>query len=326
MLKVLFYPTPTHPHLDILHEHLDDGIEILYTDEIPDPADYQVLVKAFPERTDLEASEALQCVIVPYAGPVAEVQDLMRQYSELSLHNLPYNTAPTAEVGLALMFGAVKFMIRADSNLRRNDWTLRYSDRPQLMLEGQTATVLGYGRIGKHMAPVLKALGMRVLAVRRSVQPEDAEDPYAEVHAIAELHDVLPQTDVLIITLPGTPETDNLIGAKELALLPKDAVLVNVGRGTVVEETPLYEALRSGHLAGAGLDVWYNYPRTVEARTNMPPSQHPFHEMDNVVMSPHRGGWLGDIEGGRMRMLAEMLNTFAGGKPMPNRINLELGY
>lgn len=326
MLQVLFYPTPTHPHLDILHQHLDDGIQILYTDELPDPANYQVLIKAFPQRADLEASDALQCVIVPYAGPVAEVQELMRQFPEITLHNLPYNTAPTAEVGLALMLGAVKFVIRADSNLRRNDWTLRYSDRPQLMLAGQTAMLLGYGRIGKYMAPVLGALGMRVLAVRRSVRSEDADDPHAEVHAIHELHDLLPQANVLLVTLPGTPETEGLIGEEELALLPKDAVLVNVGRGAVVQETPLYQALRSGHLAGAGLDVWYNYPRTLEARTDTPPSQHPFHEMDNVVMSPHRGGWLGDIEGGRMKMLAEMLNTFAAGEPMPNRINLELGY
>lgn len=326
MLKVYFYPTPTPPHLDILQAHLHDGIDVIYSEEIPNPPDYDVLIKAFPTQADLEASPNLRHVIVPYAGPVAEVQDLLRQHPHLSLHNLPYNTAPTAEMGLALMFAAAKFIIPADRKLRQNDWTIRYSDRPQLVLQGQTALILGYGRIGRHMAPVLRALGMRVLAVRRTLGPGDEQDPHSEVHTTEQLHELLPLANVLLVTLPETPETRGLVGAAELALLPQDAVLVNVGRGAVVEETPLYEALQNGRLAGAGLDVWYNYPRTLEARTHTPPSQHPFHELENVVMSPHRAGWLGDIEGGRMRMLADMLNVTASGAPMPNKINLTLGY
>jgi len=326
MLNVLFFPTPTPPHLDILQAELHDNVELIYSAELPDPPDYEILIKAFPERADLTASPHLRAVIVPYTGPVAATRELMRQFPHIALHNLPYNTAATAETALALLLGAAKFVVKADRNLRQHDWTLRYSDRPQLLLESQTALIVGYGKIGRYLAPILQALNMQVLGVRRTLQPADRDDPHAEIHAIDALHKLLPRANYLILALPDTEETRSLIGAEELALLPPDAMLVNVGRGTSLDETALYEALQSGQLAGAGLDAWYNYPRMVEERTHTPPSQYPFHKLDNVVMSPHRAGWLGDIEGGRMHMLAEMLNTAASGQPMPNRVNVERGY
>ena len=86
---------------------------------------------------------------------------------------------------------------------------------------------------------------MEVLGVRRSLRPEDEVDPFAEVHANERLHDLLPRADILLITLPDTPETRGLIGAPELELLPEGSVLVNVGRATVVDEEALYTALKS---------------------------------------------------------------------------------
>jgi phosphoglycerate dehydrogenase-like enzyme len=164
---------------------------------------------------------------------------------------------------------------------------------------------------------------MTVLAARRQrLEQDDA----AEVHPISDLPQLLPRSHVLIITAPLTPETNGLIGAKELALLPRGAVLVNVGRGTIVDEAALYQALQSGQLAAAGLDVWYNYPRDEAAQTNTPPSQYPFHELDNVIMSPHRGGDEIGIESARMQELAQLLNAAARGEEMPNRVNREAGY
>lgn len=233
---------------------------------------------------------------------------------------------PTAETALALMLAAAKSVAQGDRNLRRGDWTLRYSERPQLLLQGRTVLILGYGRIGRHMAPVCKALGMKVIGVRRSLKPEDADDAYATVEAISVLPELLPNTDVLLIALPETPETKGLIGKGELERLPAHALLVNVGRGAVVDKAALYEALRDGTLAAAGIDVWYRYPKDEAARTNTLPSRYPFHELDNVTLSPHRAGWLGREDGSRMVYLADMLNAAARGDPLPNRIRLELGY
>ena len=144
-------------------------------------------------------------------------------------------------------------------------------------------------------------------------------------HALPQL---LPEADVLMVCVQSTAETRQLIGAAELALLPDRAVVVNVGRGEVLEERALYEALRSGRLHGAGIDVWYSYPRSYDETSRTPPSSMPFGELDSVVLSPHRGGGIGilDTELLRMRHLAEMLRVAALGKPMPNAWNFDKGY
>jgi phosphoglycerate dehydrogenase-like enzyme len=103
-------------------------------------------------------------------------------------------------------------------------------------------------------------------------------------------------------------------------------VLVNVARGPIVDEAALYHALCEGSLFAAALDVWYNYPTDEAARSCTPPSTYPFHELDNVVMSPHRAGGSTETELLRIKHLAELLNAAACGEPMPNRVDLQLGY
>jgi phosphoglycerate dehydrogenase-like enzyme len=214
-----------------------------------------------------------------------------------------------------------------DRSLRHHDWTPRYRPNPSLLLEGNTALVLGYGAIGRKVAQLCLGLGLEVLAVRRRLEagaPRPANG--IRLAPIADLHRLLPRADALLICLPHTPETDGLIAAGELALLPPTAILVNVGRGPIVDEAALYHALRRGELYAAGLDVWYNYPPDEQARPHTPPSHLPFHELDNVVMSPHRAGGSTGTERLRMIHLARLLNAAARGEPMPNRVDLQAGY
>jgi len=147
-----------------------------------------------------------------------------------------------------------------------------------------------------------------------------------EVHTSEHLHQLLPQANVLMVTLPLTEETRGIIGQDELKLLPPDAIVVNVGRGPVIDQEALYFTLKEGALHSAGIDVWYNYPLDPESRGNTPPADFPFHELDNVVMSPHRGGGAKDVEILRMSHLAQLLNAAAKGKPLPNQVDLSLGY
>ncbi len=149
---------------------------------------------------------------------------------------------------------------------------------------------------------------MDVLATKRSVT-RVTTDPFAEIHPPSALSDLLPRTHALIICLPLTPETEGLIGKAELAALQPNAILVNVGRGPVVDEHALYDALVDGTLHGAGLDVWFNYPPDEAARAHTPAANVPLHELDNIVMSPHRAGLTRDTDRLRMTHLAELLNT-----------------
>ena len=117
-----------------------------------------------------------------------------------------------------------------------------------------------------------------------------------------------------------------MLDARRLALLPEGAVLVNVARGPVISEEALYEALRSGHLHSAGIDVWYRYPTRDGDPKSTPPSDFAFGDLENVVMSPHRGGWLHEVEAHRMRHLAALLAALARGEEPSHRVDVAAGY
>jgi len=164
---------------------------------------------------------------------------------------------------------------------------------------------------------------MQVIGVKRRLN--DGEDSETELFSIERLPELLPRADFLFVALPLSPATEGIIGAAELALLPNGATVVNIARGPVVNEAALFEALRSGRIR-AGLDVWYTYPESEDARTATAPSGYPFHELDNVVMTPHMAG---HDAGGEQRQIAElaaMLNAAASGKPLPNRVDPRRGY
>jgi phosphoglycerate dehydrogenase-like enzyme len=323
-MKVHIQHPPIENALSFLQENLDPRIELTLGREIPDPADYHVLVAGRPTREFVAASPKLEVLIIPWAGLPTITRDLMLEFPRIAVHNLHHNAAPTAETALALLFAAAKFVLPYDQALRKHDWTMRYEPNPSMLLNGKTALVLGYGAIGQYIGKVLQAMEMRILGVRR--HPTKETDDVAEIFGLDALPQLLPQADIVMISLPLTPETENLIGERELALLPRGTVLVNVGRGPIVDAAALYNALKEGHLKGAGIDVWYNYPPDPAARTHTPPADYAFHELENVVMSPHRGGGSEDSNTLRMRHLAELLNAAARGEGLPNRVDLESGY
>ena len=327
-LHVHLTRSPGEPFLTQLNSQLDPGIALTLGPDLPQPARFQVLVDGSPTREKLAASPHLQALVIPWAGLPEAARELLPDFPAVSVHNLHHNAAQTAEMALALMLSAARRIVPADRQLRLGDWTIRYEPPPVLILEGKTALILGYGTIGQHVARVCQALGMRILAVRRHPAAPVPAGIEASVYPLVALHRLLPQADVLVITLPLTAETEGLVGLEELALLPPHGLLVNVGRGAVVDEAALYRALESGRLGAAGLDVWYRYPESRESRTHTFPSRFPFHELDNVVMSPHRGGAFGSAytEEARMDHLARLLNAAARGDPIPNRIDLAQGY
>lgn len=325
MTLTIYFPKSASPlPLEKLATLLPPDVALIPAADAP-PPDCDILVHGFPEREWLEACPALRAVIVPFAGVPAATQALLRDFPQIDLHNLHYNDTPTAEFAVALMMAAAKLIVPFDQALRRGDWSARYVETPTEILAGKTAVILGYGMIGRRIAPVCQALGMHVIGVRRR-QPEGAEARGVEVRSIDALHELLPRADVLHCVLPGTPHTAGLIGARELALLPAHAIVVNVGRGEVIDEEALFDALRDRRIRAAGIDVWYNYPHTAEERTATPPSRFPFHTLDNLVLSPHRAGWLSAAEDNRLTMLAELLNAAAAGQPMPSKVDKVLGY
>lgn len=161
--------------------------------------------------------------------------------------------------------------------------------RPALVsLEATTVVLLGFGAISQQIARLLKPFGPRVIAVARTARDHpDVE----KVIAVEALDSILGEAGALVAALPGEPSTTQLIDARRLALLPPRAVVVNVGRGETIDEAALAAALRSGHVAGAGLDVFEREPL---------PSDSPLWDLDNVIVSPHVAGM------GRSRLFARL--------------------
>ena len=305
--------------------HLAPGIELTFGAEPPAGADYTVLVAGRPTPELLSTSDRLRIVIIPFAGLARKVRDLLLAHPALQVHNLHHNAAATAELAIGLLLAAAKRIVPMDRALRLGDWRPRFDPQVALALAGKTALVLGYGEIGKRVAQGCLGLGMAVIAIRRQATPGE-QDGSVAVHAASALPTLLPSADALVISLPLTPATEGMIGARELALLPPRAVLVNVGRGPIVDEAALYQALASGRLYAAGLDVWYRYPEDDASRVSTLPAHQPFHELDEVVLSPHRGGDNLETEERWPEALAALLNAAARGELLPNQVDLTAGY
>lgn len=309
--------------VDNLRSHLADNINLTAGKELPSPAEYHILVAGRPEKAHLTASDNLHSVIIPWAGLPESTRDLLLNFPNLSVYNLHYNAVPTAELAVTLMMAAVKEVLPQDTALRAGDWRPRYDDDNLPTLHGRTALILGYGAIGRKIATICRGLGMTLVATRRSIKRPKKH--VATVYPTSSLHELLPKADVVFITVPLTAETSGMIGAAELALLQDGATVVNVARGKIIDEDALYEELKTGRIK-AGLDVWYQYPDSEEARESTMPSSRPFHELDNVVMTPHIGGNASDSEALRVQKLAELLNAAAAGREIPNRVDPYRGY
>lgn len=274
-----------------------------------------VLVAGRPSSEDLARAEAL---VIPYTGLPQTTRELLLERPELPVYNLHHNAAPTAELALTLLLAAAKRIVPIDRRFRAGSAADRGDRSQALRLAGRRALVVGYGAIGRRIAQGCRALGLEVEVLARRARREGE----LQVHGADELAALLPQSDVLLIALPGTPETEGLVGSAELAALPPDAILVNVARGAIVDQGALYEALRSQRLFGAGLDVWWQ-----PVGGDHPfPAEQPFTELENVVLSPHRAGHVREDNEARANHLIELLSALGEGREPETRVDVDAGY
>jgi phosphoglycerate dehydrogenase-like enzyme len=158
---------------------------------------------------------------------------------------------------------------------------------------------------------------VETIAVTRSPSPERAEAAGLRwLGSLDELDRLLDAADVAVVCVPVGERTRGLVGARELALLGPDSYLVNVARGRVVDEEALYDALRERRIAGAALDVWWTYP--AEGSVRSAPSRFPFHELDNVVMTPHVSGRSVGSARARTELVVAQLERLSTGTPLEN--------
>ena len=320
MILTVWYPGPRDSSVFADLAHALDPYAVLTQDE-PDACD--ILIEGRPKEEQLNRVREGGAVIVPFAGVPPATAELLKTRKDLTLHNLHHNAPETAETAIALLLAASRRIVTADQALRKGDWTPRYTPEECVRLEGMKAVVLGMGNIGTRVAKVLSALRVEVIGIRR--------------RGTENLLEALCNANILIITLPQTKETEGMITRKEMEMLKPPRLLVNVARAQIVNEKDLYDALKNNILHAAGQDVWYRYPKHPEGIVpgyfEMPeeakhtfPSEYPFHELDNLVMSPHRGGSSAYAEIARIEHLAKLIEARATTDQMPNKVDLDAGY
>jgi phosphoglycerate dehydrogenase-like enzyme len=213
-------------------------------------------------------------------------------------------------------------IVEAEQSFRGGSWRMgpRMKAPVHDEIGGKTVGILGVGRIGRTVARLSRAFGMRVLGCNRTIRDEpDIE----RVHPLSELHAFLAQCDFVALCAALAPETMGLIGAAEFAAMRPTAVLINVGRGETIDEDALYDALRQRRIGGAVIDTWYRYPTSDQP--DVRPSRHPFHELPNLVMTPHCSAWTHGLLDRRVTEIAANLNRFARGEPPRNVIHRTAG-
>ena len=189
---------------------------------------------------------------------------------------------------------------------------------PMRSICGSTITVLGTGDIGTNFARRAKALGAKaVYGVRRT---KKAGDPsFDAIYGMDALDTILPETDILVMALPGTPETAGTLSRERIALLPTHAIVVNVGRGSAIDQDALIDALNEGRLAGAALDVMVPEPL---------PADHPLWDARNILITPHISGnmSLGITRDLDVDLFCRDLENYAAGRPLQQLVDRKLGY
>jgi phosphoglycerate dehydrogenase-like enzyme len=214
--------------------------------------------------------------------------------------------AHTAIAGLLMLARGLPRWLDAQ---RRRAWEPQRGSTAPRDLDGQTMLILGLGHIGREIARLGQALGLRVIGVRRS--PRSPADPVDELHPPAVLAALLPRADWLVIACPLTADTRHLVNADRLAQLPRHACVINVSRGAVIDEPALIAALTGQRLAGAYLDVFETEPL---------PADSPLWELPNVIVTPHDSVASAGNDKRINRIFIDNLKRWVRGEPLVNEV------
>ena len=211
---------------------------------------------------------------------------------------------------------------QADRDLRQQRWTY-WAGRPTALrseLGSQTLGLVGFGHIAQTVAQRAKAMGMRVHVANRSPITHAVVD---QSWMLDDLHNFMGSCDAVVVSLPLTENTQGLIDAAAIGAMRSDAVLMNVGRGAVIDEKALYEALKARQIGGAVIDTWYQYPSPTQSECA--PSQFDFASLNNVLMTPHMSGWTEGTVRRRQQTLADNIARLGRGDALINVLRGPVG-
>jgi phosphoglycerate dehydrogenase-like enzyme len=309
----------SHIWREELRASLDPDVDYVTADPDDEGAvaaaigDAEILVTTKFDAAMAGRARKLKLLVCPSAG--TESIERAQLPPGVDVVNGQGHEIPIAEYVSGTLVALRQKLLQADKALRDGRWEYGFLGPGGFVGElwGSRLGLVGFGRIGKEIVPRANAFGMTVAAL--TMHPQKVTVSLAGLTRVGDLKnadevdELFRQSDAIVLCCELSDMTRGLVDARRLRLLPPNALIVNISRGPVADEEALYEALRDGTIAGAALDVWYDYPQARGERTF--PSRFPFSELDNVIMTPHSSGWTeGHWRRKRARM-ADVINTFA---------------
>jgi phosphoglycerate dehydrogenase-like enzyme len=278
-----------------------DGADVLYQWHSFSPA----------LKENWAAASSLKWVHVTAAGVSQLLFDGLIQSNVVYTNSRGVLSRAIAEFAL----GFILDMAKDSQGSFRLQQEQRWQHRITRKIQGQRVLVVGTGSIGREIARLFRAVGLQVSGAGRTSRPGDAD--FDQIHSSQELADVAGDSDYLVLAAPLTTDTKGLVGAEVLAAMKPTARLINVGRGELVDTAALTEALTTGSIAGAALDVVHPEPL---------PAGHPLWSMENVIITPHMSGDTEDYLDDLGKLFVDNLKRFCNGEPLGNVVDKALGF
>lgn len=221
------------------------------------------------------------------------------------------HAGPVSEFAMGMILYLSKQFSGCEKFKINQEWTQWKLARKTIQLKGKTVGIIGFGQIGKAIAKKAKAFDMHVIATKRLQKKVETKKFVDELIPFSELKHLLKNSDYVIVACPLTPLTQGMIGGKELAKMKSTAIIINIARGSIIDELALIHALKSKKITGAGLDVFKNEPLE---------KSNPLFDMDNVFLSPHISGNFPEYQEDVIVQFAKNLDRYFTGKALKNRV------
>jgi phosphoglycerate dehydrogenase-like enzyme len=299
------------PQMRVTHLPSFDGLEC-------ELADTDIFMGLSLKAGQLSVAPKLQWIQAVSAGVAQFMYPELRERGVILTNASSVHCVPIAQHILGMIVGLARRFPDCLRYQRERIWALNELWTAPVKpreLRGQVLLFIGFGAIGRETARLVRPLEMRVWAVTHSGRSDS--DMAERVLQTPQLHDALPQADFVVVAAPATPETRNMLGEREFALMKPSAYLINVARGTLLDEPALISALERNVIAGAALDVTVKEP--------LPP-ESPLWKMNNVVITPHVSGATESTWEREEELMAENLTRWFAGRELLNRVDLTRGY
>jgi phosphoglycerate dehydrogenase-like enzyme len=330
-IKVFFDWTVENELKNYLRQGLKGtDADILFKDEVHGNEidgiipEIKVLVCWRPCQKMLDKAEELSVIINPGAG-VQHLKPLSQFFNErnITVVNGHGNSYFTAQHGVALLLSLMNRVIPHHHAMKDGKWRLGDEFFSSLPLRDRRIGLLGYGHVNRKVHKFLSGFDVFFSVLRRK-SGEEVQN--AKTYTLDQKEGFFRENDIIIIAVPLTDATKGFVGEQELKLLGKDGLLVNIGRGEIVVEEDLYNALNKRDISGAAVDVWYNYSPDEKNSGRKFPFSYPFNELDNIILSPHRAASpFSDLQ--RWDEVIENIARISNGrKDLLNIVNMEEGY